>query len=84
MKWNQHEDDEYPETVLSILKAIPEKSAQLERLVVIDGGSEPLSSWSSPTELANLLVEFTSKLNHLTCCCLTFKQLSADLMKEIN
>jgi len=35
------------------------------------------------TELSKFLVEFASKMDHLTSCCLTFNHLSLDLMKEI-
>jgi len=82
LKWNNHEDDEYPGFALLLLKAIREKGVHLERLVLIDGSSKDTSFWSPPPDFANLLVELTTKLEHLTCCCITFNHLSVDLMKE--
>jgi len=82
LEWS-HEDEENPATALLFLKAILEVSVNLERLALIDGGSYESFALSPPPVLANFLVEFTSKMNHLTCCCLTFNPLSVDLMKEI-
>ena len=69
------EDVDYPEVTLSILKAILEKSVLLERLVLIDGGSENLSMWNHPSDFADFMVKFASNMTHLTCCCLSIKQL---------
>jgi len=74
LKW-KHEDDNYPSTALSILKAILEKSVLLERLALIDGGSDNLPIWIHPPDFADFLVKFAAKMSHLTCCCLSFKQL---------
>jgi len=95
-EWN-HEEDGYPTTVLSILKILREKSPLLERLVLIDGGfcsysltvndgfrlELPLPSLSPPHKFSELLLEFTSKMTHMTCCCLTFRRLAVNLLKEI-
>jgi len=78
-----HEDEEYPATALLYLKAILKESVNLERLALIDGGSYESFALSPPPELANVLVEFTSKMDHLTCCCITFNYRSVDLMKKI-
>ena len=76
LEWN-HDEEDYPSAALSILKAILEKSVLLERLVLIDGGSDNLPIWNQPPEFADFLVEFASKMPHLTCCCLSFKQLDS-------
>ncbi len=92
--WSQdHKEVVYPATAVSILKAILKGSIEksvhetkLERLVLIDAGSIPsskLSDWKHPPEFADFLVGFTAQMTHLSCCCLTFKQMDIKLMKAI-
>jgi len=91
LRWN-HKEDVYPETAFSILKAILKESikksmeeTKLERLTLIDAGTAAvdLPDWKHPPEFADFLVRFTAQMTHLTCCCLTFKQMDIDLMKAI-
>jgi len=79
----KHKEDAYPSTAYSILKALLKGSLLLERVALIDGGSEKLPDWKHPPEFSDFIVGFTKKLTHLTCCCLTFNQLDVDFMKEI-
>jgi len=65
-----------------ILKALLEKSPLLERLVLIDGGSDILPL-SPPHKFLDHILEFASKMTHMSCFCVTFNQLAVDLMKEI-
>ena len=55
------------------------EETKLERLTLIDAGTVDLPDWKHPPEFA----DFTAQMNHLTCCCLTFKQMDIDLMKAI-
>ena len=85
--WNRKEED-YPATVLSILKTFlgNEKSLLLERLVLIedrDSGNVSPSPSPPPPGFSDRLLEFTSKMKHLTCCCITSNQMDPDLMTEI-
>ncbi len=89
MRWD-HKEDVYTATAFSILKAIfkgfIEKSiheTKLERLALIDAGTVDLPRWNHPPEFADFLVDFTAKMTHLYCCCITFKQMDANLMKAI-
>jgi len=82
LKWN-HRDAKYPTLTLSLIKAILKKSPRLERLVLIDGGSENLPSYSYLPGLDDSLVYFAANMKHLTCYCLTFNQMDVDLMKGI-
>jgi len=81
LEWS-HDDDEYPATILLLLKAVLEKSVDLKRLVLIDGSGN-LPNWSHPPEFADSLVTFAAKMSHMTCCCVTFNHLDVDLMKGI-
>ena len=82
LEWD-HQEDVYPATALLILKAILEKSPLLERLVLIDGGSDNLPFLSAPHKFSDHILEFASKMTHMSCFCVTFNQLAVDLMKEI-
>jgi len=85
LEWD-HKEDAYPDTAFSILKAILKESikeCKLERLALIDAGSVDFPNWKHPPEFADFLVDFTAKMTHLTCCCLTFKQMDVDLIKSI-
>ena len=83
--------DDYFTAAFYILKVILEKSlftfrnesAKLERLTLIDAGPRNFPDWKPPQEFADFLVDFTAKMTHLTCCCLTFKQMDGVLMKTI-
>ena len=78
-----HKGDVYPATAFSILKSLLKASAKLERLALIDAGSEKLPDWKNPPEFADFLVGFTAKMTHMTCCCITFNQIDASLTEEI-
>ena len=70
----------------AVLKGSIDSSIQetkLERLALIDAGSVDLPNWKHPPNFADFLVDFTAKMTHLTCCCLTFKQMDGVLMKAI-
>ena len=69
LKWS-HKEDEYPETVLSILKAILTKSVQLERLVLIDDCIAKLPDWNPSPDFADFIVGFASKMTNLSYCCI--------------
>jgi len=45
--------------------------------------TESLPSLSPPHKFSDLLLEFASKMTHMTCCLITFEQLAVDLMKEV-
>jgi len=79
----KHQEDAYPSTAYSILKALLKGSVLLERVALIDGGSEKRPDWKPPPEYADFLVGFTAKMTHMTCLCLTFNQLDVDFMEEI-
>ena len=81
------EGGNYPTAAALILKVILEKSLltfrkesyNLERLALIDAGTTvDLPSWKHPHGFADFLVRFTAQMTHLTCCCLSFKQIQAD------
>jgi len=76
-------EDVYPATFFSILKALLKGSVQLERVALVDAGSGKLPDWKHPPEFVDFLVDFVTKMTHLTCCCLTFNQLGVKLTKEI-
>ncbi len=91
LKW-KHGGDDYTATVLSILEFLLEnkKFLLLERLVLIeDGGSQNKRKrrrWTAsppPPGFFDRLLDFASKMTHMTCCCLTFNQMDPKLMKEI-
>jgi len=79
----KQQENNGPSTAYSILKALLKRSLLLERVALIDGGSEKLVAWKHPPEFADFLVGFNAKMTHLTCCCLTFNKLDVDLMKAI-
>ena len=60
-----------------------QKSVLLERLTLIDGGSDKLPFWINPPGFADALVEFTAKMSHLSSCCLTFNQLDCFLIVHV-
>jgi len=82
LEWN-HQEDIYSTTAFSILEALLKGSVQLERLTLIVAGPKNIPDWNPSPEFANFLVEFTTKMTHLTCCCIIFNQLGVKLMKEI-
>ena len=82
LKWN-HKEAVYPETVLSILKALLAESVPLERLVLIDDGIAKLPDWNPPPDFADFIVDFASKMVNLSCFCITFNQMDAELMNGI-
>ena len=89
LKWHNKEDD-YPTTVISILNDLlgneksSEKSLFLERLVLIeDGDSEVNSPSPPPPGFSDRLLEFTPKMTHMTCLCITSNHMDPDLMTEI-
>jgi len=80
----------YPLTALRIIKALLQKSPLLERLVLIDGGSKYLPFLNLPHKYPDLfrhflqeILQFASKMTHLSCCVLTFNYLTDDFMKVI-
>lgn len=82
LEWT-HKEDVYPATAFAILKALLKASLKLERLVLIDAATEKLPQWKPPPGFADFLVDFTAKMTHMTCCCVTFKQMNTGLMEEI-
>jgi len=82
LRWD-HKEDFYPATAFSILKTFLKKSDKLERLTLIDATNVEMPDWKNPPEFAEFLVRFTAQMTHLTCCCLSFKQMDINLMKKI-
>lgn len=82
LEWN-HEENVYPETTISILEALLNEAVKLERLALIDAGSREFPDWKHPSEFADFVVGFVEIMTHMTCCCLTFKQMDGDLMISI-
>jgi len=82
LKWS-HKEDVYAEATLQILKAIRTECVQLERLVLIDDGIAKLPGWNPPPDFADFIVDFASKMANLSCFCITFNQIDADLMNGI-
>jgi len=76
-------DDAYPVTALLLLKALVDESVPLERLALIDGSNDNLNVWRPSSDFSDSLVDFFTKMSHLTCCCITFSQMDVDLMNGI-
>jgi len=66
-----------------ILEALLAESTQLERLVLVDGGTGNLPGWSHPPEFADFLVGFVATMPTLSCFCVTFNQMDIFLAKDI-
>jgi len=80
LEW-KHEGNGFP--FLLLLKSLLGCSLHLERLALINLCSGTVPLWDHPPDISDFLVEFTSKMKRLVCCCLVFDRLDPNVITEV-